>query len=113
MADDPISDAIIDGLPVQKALVRGYENLRNIIRMADVSEVRASDLTGIFEISVIGRRYTFDGASVLAHDGDRVMVDLVGNHFIVDDGDSHGRVTISPLNPTGGTHGDIWFKVIP
>ncbi len=113
MADDPIADVIIDNLRVAKADFRGYENLRNVVRFT-LAEVVSLDLVGLYEIEVAGRRYLFDSTDTTsAHDADRIMVDNTGHRFILVDGDSHGRVTISLSNPSGGNAGDIWIKVIP
>lgn len=78
----PISGVVADGSPVSKADFRSYVNTRTRVRMADVAEVVANDLSGILGIDVGGAIYELDAADTTsAHDGVTVLVDSGGHRF--------------------------------
>lgn len=112
MPGAPISDVLVTGVPVSKGDFRSYENSRNRLRLSGAAEVQSLDLTGVLGIEIGQRRYNLDSGSILAHDGLNVMVDNVGNRFLIAPPDTHGTVTISTLAPSGGVDGDIWFQIL-
>ena len=83
MSDDPISGVIQDSIDVPKSNLRGYENERNIVALADADAVRSRDLTALYQIFVrsISSLYKRDTSSTSADNGTSVIVDDSGNRW--------------------------------
>jgi parallel beta-helix repeat protein len=89
-----------DGSPVQKVDVRADDKTGHRRTLASVDDVRNNDLTGQFGgiyVSAIKKFYDIDTENLDADDGDNVIIDGAGNHFVkLDLGSGGGVESIVP-----------------
>ncbi len=84
MTAHPINTTYVDGSNVAKSDVRGYEKVRNRVKMASASEVRSTDLSlQTAGIDIAGAYYELDTSdTTTADDGVECIIDSAGNRFI-------------------------------
>jgi hypothetical protein len=85
MTANPIDLVFVDGAPVAKSDVRGYEKLRVRMRLADPIEVRNTSLSGQFGgLYVRSLQNSFDldtSDTTTDDDGVNCIIDADGNRF--------------------------------
>lgn len=95
MSNNPIDDVYVDSQNVDKDDVRDFSRERIRIRMANVAEVQATDLSDQLGIEVDGNKFDLDPMSSDPHDGVNVLVDSDGNRFVIVPGDAEFDLTTS------------------
>jgi len=106
----PVDIVYVDGVPVAKSAVRGFDKLRMRLRVANADEVRNTDFSGYF-----GGLYTADAQAfydidtsdtTTPDDGAECIVDAAGNRFKRIDTGSGGSSVYLSVRSFGATGDD-------
>lgn len=100
----PVDSVYQDGVPVAKTDVRADDKAGHRRTLASVDVVRNTDLTGQFGgiyVASIQNFYDIDTEVLSEDDGDTIIIDNAGNHFV--------KLDIGGF-PSGGTTGQVLAK---